>query len=48
MPDGWKKDKVYLQLKQKILSGEFTPGMRLPKELEFSRELNILFTRSYV
>ena len=41
MPDGWKKDKVYLQLKQKILSGEFTPGMRLPKELEFSRELNV-------
>ena len=41
MPDGWKKDKVYLQLKQRILSGDFAPGTRLPRELEFSRELGV-------
>ena len=39
MPDGWKKDKIYLLLKQKILRGEFPPKMRLPNELDFCREL---------
>ena len=41
MPDGWKKDKVYLLLKQKIMRGEYPPEMRLPNELDFSRELGV-------
>ena len=41
MPESLKKDKIYLQLKQNILNGTYAPGMRLPKELEFSRELHV-------
>ena len=41
MPSGWKKDKVYLLLKQKILRGELAPKTRLPKELDFCRELQV-------
>ena len=37
----WKKDNVYLLLKQKILSGEFAPGLKLPRELDYSRELGV-------
>ena len=41
MPESLKKDQIYLQLKQSILRGIYPPGMRLPKELEFSRELQV-------
>ncbi len=41
MPELLKKDQIYLQLKQNILRGTYASGMRLPKELEFSRELNV-------
>lgn len=41
MPDGWKKDKVYLLLKQRIMRGEYPPEMRLPNELDFCRELGV-------
>jgi len=41
MESVWKKDNVYLLLKQKILSGEFAPGLKLPRELDFSRELHV-------
>lgn len=41
MPDGWKKDKIYQILKQKILRGEFAPKTRLPNELVFCRELGV-------
>ena len=41
MQENLKKDRIYLLLKQRILRGEYTPGMRLPKELEFSRELQV-------
>ena len=41
MPAGWKKDRIYLLLKQKILRGELAPKTRLPNELDFCRELQV-------
>ena len=41
MLSGWKKDKVYLLLKQKILRGELAPKTRLPNELDFCRKLQV-------
>ena len=41
MPSGWKKDRIYLLLKQKILRGELAPKTRLPNELDFCRELQV-------
>jgi DNA-binding LacI/PurR family transcriptional regulator/DNA-binding transcriptional regulator YhcF (GntR family) len=37
----YKKDIIYQKLKDEILSGKFTPGMKLPKELDFARELGV-------
>ncbi len=37
----FKKDKLYAELKQEIISGKYAPGARLPKELEFSRMLGV-------
>ena len=36
-----KKDKLYQELRQGIVSGRYAPGSRLPKELEFSRMLGV-------
>lgn len=36
-----KKEIVYKQLKERILSGELAEGCKLPKELDFSKELGV-------
>lgn len=36
-----KKDIIYQQLKEDILLGKYPGGMKLPKELDFSRELEV-------
>ena len=36
-----KKDKLYQELRQGIVSGRYAPGSRLPRELEFSRMLGV-------
>ncbi len=38
---GLKKDIVYRQLRQAILSGQYTFGDRLPNELEFAKSLKV-------
>lgn len=37
----FKKEIVYKRLKERILSGELTAGQKLPKELDFSKELGV-------
>ncbi len=36
-----KKENVYQSLRQDILTGKYQPGFRLPKELDFSKELGV-------
>ena len=36
-----KKEKVYQSLRQDILGGKYQPGFKLPKELDFSKELGV-------
>jgi DNA-binding LacI/PurR family transcriptional regulator len=36
-----KKDMIYQQLKERIVSGDLTPKSRLPKELDFAKALGV-------
>ncbi len=36
-----KKENIYQTLRQDILSGKYQPGHKLPKEIDFSRELGV-------
>jgi GntR family transcriptional regulator, arabinose operon transcriptional repressor len=36
-----KKDAVYKQLKEKIISGKYAPESRFPKEVDFAKQLGI-------
>ncbi len=36
-----KKENVYQNLRQDILGGKYQPGFRLPKELDFAKELGV-------
>jgi DNA-binding LacI/PurR family transcriptional regulator len=36
-----KKDAIYQQLKEEIISGRYAPESRLPKEVDFAKQLNI-------
>ena len=36
-----KKDIVYQQIKKNIMSGKYSPGMRLPKEVEFAKHFGV-------
>lgn len=40
---GFKKDLLYMQLKEAILSGKYPPGTKLPRELEFAAQLGVAF-----
>ena len=39
----FKKDLVYEKLQSAIRSGVYAPGTKLPKELDFARELGVSF-----
>ena len=36
-----KKDNLYQELRQEILSGHYAPESRLPNELDFCRQLGV-------
>ena len=39
----FKKDLLYRQLKDAILSGEYPPGSKFPREVEFAADLGVAF-----
>ncbi len=43
MPVEYKKDLLYRKLKAAILSGEYPPGSKFPREVEFAANLGVAF-----